>query len=247
VKTFLKRVSAFREQAGTFHELHRIVTDSVEREGVDGISDKELQVGSQVEMFLGFMGTIHALNVTGADLAEKLEATARQIDMTELFREVQVVYFYLPHTLGSVEAPNILRLAMSMLITAAEAGPAGERNRVVLCFDEAQKLVSRNMSTVFAQVWSLGTPLVLAHQYYGQLKDIFSVDMTQNLDVNCVTAIDLGAPNLFAMRRIEELSPPATRSSPDSSRSRASATPGTVASSRRRVPQGPPSPSRSTS
>ena len=129
--------------------------------------------------------------------------------MTDLFREVQVVYFFLPHALGSVEAPNILRLAMFMLITAAaKAGRAGERNRVVFFCDEAQKLISRNMNTIFEQARSYGTPLVLAHQYYGQLKESQDVDMTQNVDANCVTAIDLGTPDLFSMQRIEELSPP---------------------------------------
>ena len=98
---------------------------------------------------------------------------------------------------------------MFMLITAAaKAGPAAERNRVVLVCDEAQKLVSRNMNTIFEQARSYGTPLVLAHQYYGQLKESHDVDMTQNVDANCVTAIDLGTPDLFSMQRIEELSPP---------------------------------------
>ena len=63
------------------------------------------------------------------------------------------------------------------------------------------------MNTIFEQARSYGTPLVLAHQYYGQLKESQDVDMTQNVDANCVTAIDLGTPDQFSMQRIEELSP----------------------------------------
>ena len=119
VNVLLKLLRAFRREATSFLALHRLITDSVHREGVARISDRELQVGSHVEMFLAFMASIHALNLTREDLPEKPRAIERQIDMTCLFREVQVVYFYLPHALGSIEAPNILRLAMFLLISAA--------------------------------------------------------------------------------------------------------------------------------
>jgi hypothetical protein len=208
VRVLMKLLRAFRRRALTFRELHRILTDSIERAPAD-ISGRDVEVGSHVEMFLGFMAAVHALNLTEEDLGGKPGAVGGEIDMTDLFREVQVVYFYLPHMLGSVEAPNILRLAMFMLITAAaEARAAGSRNRVVFFCDEAQKMISRNMSTIFEQARSHGTPLVLSHQYYGQLRESFEVDMTQNVDANCITAIDLGAPDTFAMKRIEELSPP---------------------------------------
>ena len=62
-------------------------------------------------------------------------------------------------------------------------------------------MISRNMSTIFEQARSHGTPLVLAHRSYGQLKDVFEVDMTQNVDANCVASIDLGTPDPFAMKR----------------------------------------------
>jgi hypothetical protein len=209
VKTLLKLLRAFRSTAGSFHELYELLTDPTQRDGVAHISDRELQVGSHVETFLEHMRVVHALNLTENELSgSKPRALARQIQMTDLFGEVQVVYFFLPHALGSVEAPNILRLAIFMLITAAaKAGRSAERNRVVIVCDEAQKLISKNMNTIFEQARSYGTPLVLAHQYYGQLKESHEVDMTQNVDANCVTAIDLGTPDRFSMQRIEDLSP----------------------------------------
>ena len=71
VRTLLKLLRAFRRSVGSFRELLELLTDPTQRDGVAHISDRELQIGSHVEMFLEYMSVVHALNLSEKDLSKK--------------------------------------------------------------------------------------------------------------------------------------------------------------------------------
>jgi hypothetical protein len=137
--------------------------------------------GAHLGAIINRLADAKALNATSKSGAPD-SATANAIDMPEVFRTPQVLYFHLASAIGMASTPEIARLALYSLLTAAKTAQ-GERTQVYLVIDEFQRVVSNNLELFLQQARSLNIGVILANQTLGDLKTA-GVDLIPTVRAN---------------------------------------------------------------
>jgi len=145
--------------------------------------DKELKkAGSHLQAMITRLADCEPLNATGKGPYSE-EALANAIDMPDVFRTPQVLYFHLSSAIGTASTAEMARLAIYSLLTAAKTTPAGERGQVYLFIDEFQRIVANNLELILQQARSMNIGAILANQTLGDLKTA-GVDLLPTVRAN---------------------------------------------------------------
>jgi len=124
--------------------------------------------GAHLSAIINRLADTQALNATTKGGCPE-SAMASAIDMSDVFRRPQVLYFHLASAIGMASTAEIARLALYSLLTAAKTAE-GERTQVYLFVDEFQRIVSTNLELFLQQARSLNIGVILANQTLGDLK-----------------------------------------------------------------------------
>lgn len=158
---------SFKARPGvkSFRELAEMLGD---KHTLRGVSSDIKEAGSHLPTVIDRLADLEALNAAGNEPSEA-GALANAIDMTEMFKTPQVLYFHLSSAIGSTSTAEIARLALYSLLTAATT--TGEaRTQVYLFIDEFQRIVSGNLEIFLQQARSMNIGVILANQGLGDLK-----------------------------------------------------------------------------
>lgn len=96
-------------------------------------------------------------------------ALDNRIEFADLFHTPQVLYFYLPSSIGSSTAADIARVALYSLLSAAKTVGPGRR-QVYLFIDEFQRIIAGNLEIVLQTARSMNIGVILANQTLSDLK-----------------------------------------------------------------------------
>lgn len=139
------------------------------------------KAGVHVHEVMKRLAACEALNVTG-DTGHPVAVVEQAIDLTQLFRQPQLLHCHLPATLTPSQAPEIARLFTYMLLAAATQT---ERHcPVFLVIDEFQRMVANNLEYMLQLARSMGVGVILANQSMQDLRK-GNVDLIPAIEANC--------------------------------------------------------------
>ena len=102
------------------------------------------KAGVHVHEVIKRLAACEALNVTSTS-GKPADVVENAIDLTDVFRTPQLLYFHLSSTLSPSGAPEIARLVTYMLLAAATQ--TERKHPVFLVIDEFQRMVASNRRT----------------------------------------------------------------------------------------------------
>ncbi len=158
----LKLLSACPE-VDSFRKLHE-----------EGRRQKKLYTSWEREHASDFFSVIHtfanidALNVSQRDRVDG-SVLDSAIDMSELIRQPNILFFRLPATSQSAANREVGKLAIHCLLTAARQAGA-VRRQLFIVIDEFQQLVSADLAIILQQARSYGIGVIMAHQTQSDLQ-----------------------------------------------------------------------------
>lgn len=139
------------------------------------------RAGVHVHEVLKRLGSFESLNVTNT--ARYDESVLRDgIDMGDVFQQPQGLYFHLPATIAPGSSPEIARLIVYFLMSAAAT--VQRRHQVYLVIDEFQRMVAGNIEYILQLARSMDISVILANQGMQDLKTSSS-DLIPTIDANC--------------------------------------------------------------
>lgn len=193
VTTFFKPTSQSRAQYGdlplhSMRHLHQRLKQIISE-------SKEFEAAQHLALVVESLTALDQLNLS-PDRDPKGELLQHAIHMPDVIREKQVIYFYLTATTDISTVTEVARLALFTTLAAAMVHKQ-ETNvtpKVSFICDEAQVLISQNLSNVMAQARSMGLSCILAHQTLDQLSPPGGGNFRQ-LVLNCT-----GVKQWFAVR-----------------------------------------------
>ncbi len=134
------------------------------------LSPKQREDATELFATVSLLAACPAINITADDNTfspeERDAAITNQIDMFDLFREPQVLYFSLSSGEEESTVREIAKLALYSLLTAAifHKNHAQEPSlQVYLFIDEFQQIVSSNLEIILRQARSMGIGAILAN------------------------------------------------------------------------------------
>ena len=170
-----------------------------------GIHERDLVDSKALEVTVKRLAELSALNLKKKDLADRPKVYENRIDLPELFKTPQVVYFYLSGSQEPKTVSMIGKLALFTLLSAAAQAEEGQRKQVYIIADEFQRLVSQSLEIFFEQARSMRLAFILANHDLSQLKskgaDVATLVETCTAYKQIFTAQDLDS-----MLRMEQLS-----------------------------------------
>jgi hypothetical protein len=173
LKTF-PHVNTFTELADC---IGNVITTAKKRE----LSPEIRKAGVHVHEVIKRLAACEALNVT-ASTGHTPEVVAEAIDLTQVFREPQLLYFHLSATLSPSGAPEIGRLVNYMLLAASTQ--TERRCPVFLVIDEFQRMVAANLEYMLQLARSMGVGVILANQSMEDLKKS-TTNLIPAIEANC--------------------------------------------------------------
>ncbi len=133
------------------------------------------------------LAKVPALNITATAPEHKEYATAaaNQIDMADVVRNPQVVYFYLTSGIETSTVRDMAKLALFSLLTAAVQKPDAEvgDHQTYVFIDEFQQIVSTNLEIILRQARSRGLAAILSNQTINDLKG-HGIDLIPTVQAN---------------------------------------------------------------
>jgi TraM recognition site of TraD and TraG len=168
-----------RQDTHSFKKLHGFLSS---RDNYRNISkdDEDWRQTRQLVNLLDKMAHLGPMNVTAESMKDRPRVIEQQIDMPDVLRTPQVIYFYLSSTLDPRTVSPIAKLAMFALLAAAEFRKQVEP-RCFVFIDEFQRVISEAMTIFFEQARSKGLHFILANQTISQLNSK-GVDITGVID-----------------------------------------------------------------
>jgi hypothetical protein len=164
----LKEYLARYRDIGSINKLHQFVKDSKAYKSLGGVHE-DWKNARHLAILLDKLSSVYPLNVSEDDLEDKPRVWQERIDMPDLLKTKQVVYFYLSSAIEPTTVSPVARLAMFNLLTAA-APLEGSGNRVYVFVDEFQRIITENVRLFLEQARSMKLHFILANQTIGQLK-----------------------------------------------------------------------------
>ncbi|MCA9630202.1 MAG: type IV secretion system DNA-binding domain-containing protein [Myxococcales bacterium] len=132
--------------------------------------------------------------------SKKLDSlNCHAIDMADVVRFPQVLYFHLPSTLSSTVDREVGRLALFSLLTAAQVTHPAERRRTYVLIDEFQELVTSDLRKFFDQARNKRIAIVAANQSDSQL-DSADRFVRRSISDNVALRIDFTANDVQTRR-----------------------------------------------
>jgi hypothetical protein len=173
LKTF-PHVNTFTELADC---IGNVVSTAKKRE----LNPEIRKAGVHVHEVIKRLAACEALNVTAMTGHER-EVVDEAIDLTQVFREPQLLYFHLSATLSPSGAPEIARLVNYMLLAASTQ--TERRCPVFLVIDEFQRMVAANLEYMLQLARSMGVGVILANQSMEDLKKS-TTNLIPAIEANC--------------------------------------------------------------
>lgn len=133
-----------------------------------GVPEDLRAAGAHLNAIINRLADSRPLNASPRD-GLPASVLSAAIDMADVFRTPQVLYFHLASAIGMASTADIARLALYSLLTAAKTAE-GERTQVYLFVDEFQRIVSNNLEIFLQQARSMNIGVILANQTLGDLK-----------------------------------------------------------------------------
>jgi hypothetical protein len=166
----------------TFRELADRTRHAVATASPRDLRPEVKSAGIHLLMVLDRLAACEALNV-GPDAGDA-DIRTQALDFTAPFRDPCVYYFQLPSTLTPGIAPEVGRLAIASLLTAAATIDPANRRQVYLVIDEFQRVVAHNLEALLQLARSMNVGVILANQTMQDLKQP-DLDMIPTLESNC--------------------------------------------------------------
>lgn len=173
LKTY-PETSTFRELADA---IGTVITTAKKRD----LNPEIRKAGVHVQEVMKRLAACEPLNVT-ASSGHAEEVVANAIDMTQVFREPQLLYFHLSATLSPTGAPEIARLVNYMLLAAATQ--TERKHPVFLVIDEFQRMVASNLEFMLQLARSMGVGVILANQSMADLNK-GATNLIPAIEANC--------------------------------------------------------------
>lgn len=143
-------------------------------------SDEDWRHTRQLVNLVDKIAHLGPMNETAVTMKARPRVIEAQIDMPDVLRTPQVIYFYLSSSLDPRTVSPIAKLAMFALLAAAEFREQVEP-RCFIFIDEFQRVISEAMTIFFEQARSKGIHFILANQTITQLNSK-GVDITGVID-----------------------------------------------------------------
>jgi hypothetical protein len=157
-----------------------------------------------LRMLLRQLAAVSPLNITGNTRPPARPDVVRDaIDMSDVLRERQVVYFSLPSLEEELTAKSIGKLALYALIHAAQVlNRSGPTVPTYVFIDEFQQICAENVKIILEMARSMRVHLLLSHQDVSQLKTV-DYDITSTVESCTTVKATLEASSLVAMKQME--------------------------------------------
>ncbi len=155
----------------TFEELAQRVNDTVTRAKKSDLHSELRSSGVHVQAVMDRLGSFDALNVQPGGRYDD-DILREAIDLTDVFRRPQLLYFHLSSTLGPGSSPEIARFLVYSLLAASTQ--TERRHQVYLVIDEFQRMASHNVEYMLQLARSMGVGIVLANQSMDDLGDLIT-------------------------------------------------------------------------
>ena len=165
----------------TFRELAECIGTVIMEAKKRDLHPEIRKAGVHVQEVMKRLANCEALNVTdktGHDPA----VVAQAIDLTQPFKEPQLLYFHLSATLSPSGAPEIGRLVNYILLAASTQ--TERKHQVFLVIDEFQRMVASNLEYMLQLARSMGVGVILANQSMEDLSKS-STNLITPIEANC--------------------------------------------------------------
>lgn len=139
------------------------------------------KAGVHVHEVIKRLAACEALNVTEST-GHQASVVEQAINLTDLFREPQLLYCHLPATLSPSGAPEIGRLFTYLLLAASTQ--TERRCPVYLVIDEFQRMVANNLEYMLQLARSMGVGVIIANQSMQDLRK-GNIDLIPAIEANC--------------------------------------------------------------
>lgn len=152
----------------SFREIVPLTEDTMRKHL--GVKKTEWDAAGELFGVIDALAGIDAINCISGDGTPQ-SVIDSGIDMVDVVRRPQVVYFYLPAAIQSASARELGKLAFHSLLTAAiyEERLSHKVRPVYLFVDEFQQIVSENLEIMLRQARSKGIATILANQTISDL------------------------------------------------------------------------------
>ena len=175
-ETFMRfpDVKTFRELA---EKCNQVVTSAAR----GGLHAEVRKNGIHALEVLKRLGSFPPINVS-EDGGFPEDVLDQAIDLADVFRQPQMMYFHLNSTLSPGAAPALARFVTFFLLAAANTV---ERNApVYLVIDEFQRMAASNFEYMLQLARSMGVHIILANQSMEDLKNS-KTDLIPTIEANC--------------------------------------------------------------
>jgi len=168
-----------RAQAGTpitsFQQLSQLLKEN--------LHGREKQDAYELQSAVDLLASFDQLNVNNdkksaeSPQEEKARTTllSNAIQMSDVLKQKQIVYFNLPQALEGSSAREIGRLVINALFQSCYHAHRIDEDppqypRVYLVIDEFQNVVGKSFTAILEQARSMGLAVILSHQHLAQLR-----------------------------------------------------------------------------
>ena len=142
-----------------------------------GLHPSFYNAGAHVQEVFDRLGAFDPINVAPGT-GHPDEVVQAAIDLTDVFRNPQILYFHLSSIVAAGSSPEIARFVVYSLLCAASQT---ERNHpVFLVIDEFQRMVAKNVEALLQLARSMGIGVILANQSMQDLGELIP-----SIEANC--------------------------------------------------------------
>ena len=142
-----------------------------------GLHPAFYNAGAHVQEVFDRLGAFDPINVAPGT-GHPDEVVQAAIDLTDVFRNPQILYFHLSSIVAAGSSPEIARFVVYSLLCAASQT---ERNHpVFLVIDEFQRMVAKNVEALLQLARSMGIGVILANQSMQDLGELIP-----SIEANC--------------------------------------------------------------
>jgi hypothetical protein len=169
-------------------------------------TEKEYREASEIIFAIRSLAQVEQINLSPSRNPNE-PAVKHAIQMADVIRLKQALYFYLPSQASVMTTSEIAKLALDCLNTAAmqHIASTGDRPFIVCFIDEYQRVVGENIQIFMEQARSNGIRLILAHQDRSQLRRPH-LDFSAMMDANTAVKMHFAVRDRRTAEDISEMS-----------------------------------------
>ena len=168
-------------EATSFRQLSEALDKLLAAKGANKMDADIQKAGLHIQLVLKRLAEVEALNVDSSHA--QAENASRAIVLAELFQRPELLYFQLPSMLMPSMAPEIARIVIYSLLSAATM-TRDRHCQVYLVVDEFQRIVSDNLESILQLARSMNVGVILANQSMQDLQTR-TTDLIPAVESNC--------------------------------------------------------------